>query len=1067
MKKSQKSLRDWTNQKWRTSDGSPSKGKKRYLPDAAWKALTPGEKAATNRAKAKSNEQFVKQPKNIAKKTAKYRAMGGLISNKFQNGGQLPKTPYNIRSTDILLPGAKEPSTVLMESGGYDNKEYAYPTLFPKDPTNPTNNPKDWMQLSGEAAFMEAQKRGELWEFPTAEEADSYARGSWKTKPQQKQNGGVLPKYETTLPLKEEANFMPWLESQYKAGNITPGDFDFYKKNNYGYNYDFRAAYKEGLKSSLNSKDNRQHWGDIGKKPNHPTFSNESKYHNVDGNIGGSWDGENFIPAQKQNGGTLPYVAPNLLEVEITPEGTELKDQPKELEAYYRDYAAQYPVTDKKDITKQYREGARNYAAEQLLKENPQGDRNRKDYLKSFTEQELAVLRNSKSKGKVNPTLMQKFEGALKQGAAAGAPGNLRYKKVETESLTDEEMKDVGALDLLGPLSIPAKLVQAGYKDGYSLLDALKGQENNASFIEDIATDPLNLVGLGLVSKGANAAKLLKAYKNLSKLNNTKRASTLQNAYKLNPFAFKPNPKFYYRGIGKEGAEDALESGVFRPKQNKKPNIKGGFNITKDFNKTQAGTYYSPNFKTADNYGEGYIAEVPKDAGNFTRRYKDKDWSQRTQDQIPIDQGRILKKDWLLGYKEVKVKEKIPTLSDNPSYVINPEPSSTEKLAKKSEPYLKSSRPLGSRQDKIIEGFAPGLRQERIERTTVNFNPDGSEISKSFKSEIDWAKWNKDIPNNKPLIKEYNAIEEATKADGTWMKNPDGSEFTGTPEQFVQQQSKNFKAAFKEGEWEKMYHGSKTDNLQSLNLKANRRQAYGEGLYMTDDLEEAQKYAGYFKKELPKDKTVYELAVNTKDAQKFNFNDKDFLAQWNRSDLQSKKDLLEQYRRTYGEEAPEWYLKSAEEFGNVGIKENVPDNMKDLSKNIILDGGYQNKWILGKSGIKSLKYNNGMFDMTNPNIYKAVAPIVGAGAAGTAMSQEKAMGGALDKSVMGYRDDSPYKNEPYLDINTPTGEIDMSETGVSLYANGKLLKPYSGKHKFNTSKVREVPVNNSWLDKYK
>ena len=83
------------------------------------------------------------------------------------------------------------------------------------------------------------------------------------------------------------------------------------------------------------------------------------------------------------------------------------------------------------------------------------------------------------------------------------------------------------------------------------------------------------------------------------------------------------------------------------------------------------------------------------------------------------------------------------------------------------------------------------------------------------------------------------------------------------------------------------------------------------------------------------------------------------------------------------------------------------------------------------------------------------------------MSQEKAMGGTLDKSVMGYRDDSPYKNEPYIDINTPTGEIDMSKTGVSLYANGKLLKPYSGKHKFNTSKVREVPVSNSWLDKYK
>ena len=50
--KSQQSLKNWTKQKWRTSDGTPSKGKKRYLPDAAWKALSPSEKAATNRAKA-------------------------------------------------------------------------------------------------------------------------------------------------------------------------------------------------------------------------------------------------------------------------------------------------------------------------------------------------------------------------------------------------------------------------------------------------------------------------------------------------------------------------------------------------------------------------------------------------------------------------------------------------------------------------------------------------------------------------------------------------------------------------------------------------------------------------------------------------------------------------------------------------------------------------------------------------------------------------------------------------------------------------------------------------------
>jgi hypothetical protein len=76
MKKPQQSLRQWVSQSWRTSDGSPSEGKKRYLPDKAWSALTPAERAATNRAKAEGNRegmQFVPQPKAIAEKAARYR----------------------------------------------------------------------------------------------------------------------------------------------------------------------------------------------------------------------------------------------------------------------------------------------------------------------------------------------------------------------------------------------------------------------------------------------------------------------------------------------------------------------------------------------------------------------------------------------------------------------------------------------------------------------------------------------------------------------------------------------------------------------------------------------------------------------------------------------------------------------------------------------------------------------------------------------------------------------------------------------------------------------------------
>ena len=77
MKAPQKSLKDWTAQKWTTKSGKPSsKTGARYLPEAAIKALSPAEYAATTRAKRagkKAGKQFVSQPKSIAKKTAGYR----------------------------------------------------------------------------------------------------------------------------------------------------------------------------------------------------------------------------------------------------------------------------------------------------------------------------------------------------------------------------------------------------------------------------------------------------------------------------------------------------------------------------------------------------------------------------------------------------------------------------------------------------------------------------------------------------------------------------------------------------------------------------------------------------------------------------------------------------------------------------------------------------------------------------------------------------------------------------------------------------------------------------------
>jgi len=81
MKAPQKSLANWTKQKWRTKSGKPStQGSKatgeRYLPEKAIKALSNKEYAATSAAKRKATRagrQVAKQPKKIARKTARFR----------------------------------------------------------------------------------------------------------------------------------------------------------------------------------------------------------------------------------------------------------------------------------------------------------------------------------------------------------------------------------------------------------------------------------------------------------------------------------------------------------------------------------------------------------------------------------------------------------------------------------------------------------------------------------------------------------------------------------------------------------------------------------------------------------------------------------------------------------------------------------------------------------------------------------------------------------------------------------------------------------------------------------
>ena len=76
--KTQRSLKAWGKQKWRTKSGKKSSVTgERYLPDKAIKALSSAEYAATTKAKRKAKKagkQVAKQPKKIAKKTKAYRS---------------------------------------------------------------------------------------------------------------------------------------------------------------------------------------------------------------------------------------------------------------------------------------------------------------------------------------------------------------------------------------------------------------------------------------------------------------------------------------------------------------------------------------------------------------------------------------------------------------------------------------------------------------------------------------------------------------------------------------------------------------------------------------------------------------------------------------------------------------------------------------------------------------------------------------------------------------------------------------------------------------------------------
>lgn len=237
----------------------------------------------------------------------------------------------------------------------------------------------------------------------------------------------------------------------------------------------------------------------------------------------------------------------------------------------------------------------------------------------------------------------------------AGAPITPELLAQETQAIGDKiSLQNIPGVGQYIPniLDVTQGIGNMASGLGRIPLNLEKGNYGQAALDVAIPLGVGALAGVGTENTGQFVNNIVNPLAGTGELINNLGNKYLPNVYKLNPLAFKPNPEMMYRGIGKEGMEDALESGVFRAKQNVQPSLYGGFDLSKEFKST----YYTPKFNTADQYGKGFIAEVPKDVTPFRLRYKgkgNKTWSQIADENIPIEKGRILQKDWLKGYKEV------------------------------------------------------------------------------------------------------------------------------------------------------------------------------------------------------------------------------------------------------------------------------------------------------------------------------------------------------------------------------------------------------------------------------
>ena len=618
---------------------------------------------------------------------------------------------------------------------------------------------------------------------------------------------------------------------------------------------------------------------------------------------------------------------------------------------------------------------------------------------------EKAARRAVQNKTKVGERDLKEIQ-RVETRAAAHPDYNPESSYQQMQALSDAgdlRSRILRGANLLTNQGTPLDLVTGLVTDpGRSFANLTLDAKNQYLNPENSALENATNLGLDLLTVAPTAVSKVasKAPQAVKQTGQYLTQGPLKNAYKLNPWAFKPNEANWYRQVGKPAIDDALQSGMIRGRNEEiSQESLTKFLSSKPGDEVTAPYFSKGNVYFSDIPNKNYLIETGLPNKNFQQSYMWK-FGEGTG---PNDMGvavlhpdpnlrnlgnfNIYEKNWLRGYKEV------------------PKPKST------------------------------------------------------FKSEVDWGKWNPETPNYPELINEYNAIEESTKKAGTWMKNPDGSPFQGTPEQFIQQQSSYFKKAFPDG-FNITYRGANNNATFRGNLAFSDNPNLG-AVYTGNKNSAVPKYGSFDRVIRPDElgKSHQGTPGYMQLAYKPSSSSVGFTAKMSNWDNIDRSLLPIEHRNMKA------ITQVSRENPSIVTTDDIATYIQDKDLDYakienINDGTFFGEEIIynhkPNNYLKSLWHNVGFFDMTNPNIYKAVVPAaIGTTALGAIEQKKK---GGVVKDNDGYW--NPENWGKVVEIDSPyitMQGVDQDLIGVSDEGDVQYMTP--GKdYKFKGKKVKEYPV---------